>query len=87
MSGSPLQISDPDVLNLLRLDRDFDMRTVMDRSGYPPIQYKSQGWRAQTHLAFPPCHDEKSKCPEQARTLVRGGKIYLAGTGRPPSTH
>lgn len=84
MSGSPLQISDPYVINILNLDRDFDMLTVMNRSGYPQPQYKSQTWRAQSHLAFPPGQlpeTPDSQGVDMARRLVRGGKIYLAGTG------
>lgn len=84
MSGSPRQLSDPEIVDLLNIDRDFDMRTVLDRSGYPPIKFKSQTWRAQSHIAFPP----KSSSPDATsdghrtpRRLCRGGKIYVAGTG------
>ncbi|KAM5361674.1 hypothetical protein ACJZ2D_012951 [Fusarium nematophilum] len=81
MSENPLQPSDPEVVESLDLDRDFDLRAVMDRSGYPPIRHKSQAWRAQSHLAFPPPPDADPQGMETARRLIKGGKIYLAGIG------
>lgn len=84
MSGSPRQLSDPEIVELLHIDRDFDMRTVLDRSGYPPIKFRSQTWRAQSDIAFPPetsSSDAGSDGHKTPRRLCRGGKIYVAGTG------
>ncbi|KAF4458059.1 hypothetical protein F53441_134 [Fusarium austroafricanum] len=81
MSGTPHQISDPKVIEFLNNDRDFDLRIIMDRSGYPPLGFKSQGWRAQSHLAFPPPAKTDAQGLEMSRSLVRGGKIYVAATG------
>lgn len=80
-------LSEPGVMDLLALDRDFDMRTVLDRSGYPPIKFRTQTWRAQKDIAFPPLAEVSEGCSGDSlnrnspRTLCRGGKIYLAGTG------
>jgi hypothetical protein len=87
MSGTPPVLSEAGVMDLLALDRDFDMRTVLDRSGYPPIKFRAQPWRAHKDIAFPPPADDAASCLEglsgrhSPRTLCRGGRIYLAGTG------
>lgn len=83
MSGTPLQYSeDPEVLEIIDLDLNFDLRTVADRTGYPVVRYQTQPWRSQTEIAFPPCPDADCQGLEMARRLVKGGKIYVAGTGQ-----
>lgn len=87
MSGTPSVLSEPGVMDLLGLDRDFDMRTLLDRSGYPPIKFRAQTWRAQKDIVFPQLDEAAASCSRDSfergspRTLCRGGKIYLAGTG------
>ena len=83
MSATPHQLSDSEMLEILSLDRDFDMRTVMDRTGYPPIGFRPQTWRAQSDIAFPPEAADSSNSSNSGtpRRLCLGGKVYLAATG------
>ena len=69
------------------VNRDFDTSTVTDRAGYPPVQHKSQGWRAQRHLTFCTGTDRGVQVAgeagdvEVAKRIVCGGKVYTASTG------
>lgn len=82
MSAIPrLQLKDPEILEVLEPDQTFKIGTLLDRSGYPPVGSKRQGWLAQSHLAFPPMQDSADPGSEMAMQLVRGGKMYMAATG------
>lgn len=63
------------------VDNEFDLQTVLNRTGYPPLQFKSQTWRSQTHLAFPAELEVDDQGIRRTKYLVRGGKIYIAATG------
>lgn len=98
MSDSPIKYTEEqDYLEAPALDLSFDLQTVTNRDGYPPIRHCAQTWRAQRDIAFPPCPDADGQDLDVARRLVKGGKIYFAATGggqgsptkpptRPPKT-
>ncbi|KAK1830084.1 hypothetical protein QBC39DRAFT_116847 [Podospora conica] len=82
-AGTPPELSDPEIQQLLRVNHEFDMRTVTNRAGYPPIKFKAQTWRAHEGIAFPQgsSRSDASTWVATPKPLCRGGKIYLASTG------
>jgi hypothetical protein len=55
----PPQLPGRDV-EIISIDHAFDTRTVMDRSGYPPMKFRQQTWRAHSDIAFPPASGNES---------------------------
>jgi len=89
MSASPVLSAGGDAGRVAEFDlyssdfvvTEFDLQTVLNRTGYPPLQFKSQAWRSQAHLAFPAEPEVDDQGIERTKYHVRGGKIYIAATG------